>query len=82
MMMIIIAMLCPGLSFLLRGKIISALFAFILQVVAVFTFVFFGAGFLLWGLLAFWAVSSYNNAQANKRNREMIRAMRSGNERR
>lgn len=81
-MMIIIAMLCPGLSFLLRGKIISALFAFILQVVAVFTFVFFGAGFLLWGLLAFWAVSSYNNAQANKRNREMIRAMRSGNERR
>lgn len=81
-MMIIIAMLCPGLSFLLRGKIISAFFAFILQVVAVFTFVFFGAGFLLWGLLAFWAVSSYNNAQANKRNREMIRAMRSGNERR
>lgn len=74
-MMIIIALLCPGLSFLFRGKIISALLAFILQFVAVLTFVFFGAGFLLWGLLVFWAVSSYNNARADRRNREMVRAM-------
>lgn len=81
-MMVIIAILCPGLSFLLRGKIISAFFAIILQIVAVLTFVFFGAGFLLWGLLAFWAVYSYNNAQARKRNREMIRAMQSRDYRR
>lgn len=76
-MMIIIAILFPGLSFLLRGKIISAVFAILLQVVACLTFVFFGAGFLLWALIAFWAVSSYNNARADKRNRAMIRAMQS-----
>lgn len=77
--MIFIAILCPGLSFLLRGKIFSAILAIILQVVACFTFLFFGAGFFLWLVLAIWAVMSYNNAKADKRNRDIIQAMRSQN---
>jgi len=75
--MIFIAILCPGLSFLLRGKLLSAILAIVLQVAACFTFVFFGAGFFLWLILAIWAVMSYNNAKADKRNRALIRAMRS-----
>ncbi|WP_343306619.1 YqaE/Pmp3 family membrane protein [Chitinophaga niabensis] len=75
--MILIAILCPGLSFLLRGKLIAAILAIVLQVVACFTFLFFGAGFFLWLILAIWAVMSYNNAKADKRSRAILKAMRS-----
>lgn len=72
--MILIAILFPGLSFLLRLKIISAIIAIILQVISIITFLFFGAGFILWLILAIWAVMSYNNAKEDRRNRALIRA--------
>lgn len=74
--MILIAILCPGLSFLLRGKIISAIIAILLQIVAVFTFLIFGAGVILWGILAVWSVLSYNDAKNKKRHKQTLRAMR------
>lgn len=74
--MILLAIVFPGLSFLFRGKILSALAAIILQVIAVFTFLLFGAGVLLWGILATWATVSYSNARAEKRNRRLVRYMR------
>lgn len=73
--MILIAILLPGLSFLLRGKLISALAAIVLQIIAVFTFLLFGIGFMLWLILAIWAVMSYQNAQASRRHKQAIKAM-------
>lgn len=74
--MILIAILIPGLSFLLRGKIVSAIIAFILQVVAVFTFLIFGIGALLWIILVVWAIASYNNAKKEKQHKEMMKILR------
>ncbi|WP_338876167.1 hypothetical protein WBJ53_10995 [Spirosoma sp. SC4-14] len=74
--MILLAILVPGLSFLLRGKIISGIIAVILQIVAFLTFVFFGLGFFIWLGTAVWAVISYNNGKAEKRNNELIEAIK------
>ncbi|TAM96460.1 MAG: YqaE/Pmp3 family membrane protein [Chitinophagaceae bacterium] len=73
--MILIAILFPGLSFLLRGKIMSAIMAIILQVIAVFFFLVFGIGALLWVILAIWAVASYNEAKREKRHRQMLKIL-------
>jgi hypothetical protein len=74
--MIFIAILFPGLSFLLRGKIISAIMAIILQVIAVFFFLVFGIGALLWIILAIWAIASYNEAKKEKRHKQMLKVLR------
>lgn len=79
--MIILAIICPGLSFLLRGKILSAIVAIILQVVAVLTSLLFGAGFFLWLILAIWGVVSYLQGKADRRNREQIDAIKSNGRR-
>lgn len=74
--MILIAIIAPWLSFLLRGKFLSAFVAFIVELIAAFSFIFFGASFfVVWFILATWAIISYNNAKADKRNRQIIRAM-------
>ena len=77
--MILLAILVPGLSFLLRGKIIQGIIAIILQIIAVFTFLVFGLGFFLWLGTAIWAVISYNNGKAEKRNQGLINAIRDSN---
>jgi hypothetical protein len=74
--MILIAILFPGLSFLLRGKIICAILAILLQVIAVFFFLVFGIGALLWIILAIWAIASYNEAKREKRHRQMLKVLR------
>ena len=58
--MILIAILFPALSFLLRGKIFAAIIAFILQLTMVG-----------WIPVAIWAVISYNNAKNEKRIKKM-----------
>lgn len=77
--MILIAILFPGLSFLLRGKLLSALVAIVLQIVAILTFLLFGAGALLWAILAVWAVASHGQAKKERRHRQILRAMRRKN---
>ena len=74
--MILLAILFPGISFLLRGKIFSAIIALILQVVAFLTFLLFGVGFFIWLILAILAVVSYNNGKAERRNEKIMSAMR------
>jgi len=75
-MMILIAIIFPGLSFLLRAKIVSGIIATILQVIAVFTFLIFGIGAILWVILVVWAIVSYNNAKNEKRHKEILKAMK------
>ena len=60
--MILIAILFPGVSFLIRGKILSAILAILLQMTL------FG-----WLPVAIWAVMSLNEAKSEKKMKQMER---------
>jgi uncharacterized membrane protein YqaE (UPF0057 family) len=61
----LLAILLPFVSFFVRGKIITAIICFILQITV-----------LGWLPAAIWAALSLQNARAEKRNQELIRAVR------
>lgn len=65
-MMTLIAIFFPCVSFLLRGKILTALLCLILQITLIG-----------WLPAAIWAVISLQNSRADKRNDKLIKAMRS-----
>lgn len=65
--MIFIAIMLPWLSFLLRKKWSSAVVALLLHALAIYSLFPFGVGFVLWLVLAVWAVMAYNYSQAPKR---------------
>ena len=62
--MLLIAILLPALSFLLRGKIFQAILCFILQITLIG-----------WLPAAVWAGISLQNARAEKRANRIIKAM-------
>ncbi|HLA53901.1 MAG TPA: hypothetical protein VK618_11365 [Flavitalea sp.] len=62
--MMLIAILLPALSFLLRGKILASILCFLLQVTLIG-----------WLPAAIWAVMSLNNERADKRTDRLIRAI-------
>lgn len=64
--MTLIAIFFPSLSFLLRGKVLTALLCLILQITLIG-----------WIPAAIWAVLSLQNSRAEKRNAKLIRAVRS-----
>lgn len=61
----LLAILLPFVSFFVRGKIITAIICFILQITV-----------LGWLPAAIWAALSLSNARAEKRNQELIRAIK------
>jgi uncharacterized membrane protein YqaE (UPF0057 family) len=63
--MTLVAILIPSLSFLLRGKIFTAIICLILQITLIG-----------WIPAAIWAVISLQNARADKRTDRVIKAMR------
>ncbi|MGE6221257.1 YqaE/Pmp3 family membrane protein [Nubsella zeaxanthinifaciens] len=63
--MTLIAIFFPFLSFLLRGRILTGIVCLILQITLIG-----------WIPAAIWAVISLQNARADKRNRQLIRAMK------
>ncbi|GAA0532688.1 YqaE/Pmp3 family membrane protein [Chitinophaga japonensis] len=63
--MTLIAILLPWLSFLLRGKILSGILCLVLQITLIG-----------WLPAAIWAVMSLNNSRAERRNRQLIRAIK------
>jgi uncharacterized membrane protein YqaE (UPF0057 family) len=63
--MTLIAIIFPFLSFFLRGRIITGIICLILQITL-----------LGWIPAAIWAVVSLQNARADRRNRELIRAIK------
>ncbi len=75
--MLLIAIIFPGLSFILRGKFLSGIVAILLQMLAFLTTILFGFGFLVWAILAIWAVVSYFQGKADKRNDALIDAIKS-----
>lgn len=60
----LLAILLPFLSFIVRGKIITGIICFILQITI-----------LGWIPAAIWAALSLQNERAEKRNEKLIRAM-------
>ncbi len=60
--MILLAIIFPGISFLVRGKILSAILAIILQLTVIG-----------WLPVAIWAVVSLSNARSEKRMKDMER---------
>ncbi len=64
-MMTLIAIFFPSLSFLLRGKILTAVICLILQITLIG-----------WIPAAIWAVLSLQNSRADRRNAKLIKAMR------
>ncbi|WP_337992883.1 YqaE/Pmp3 family membrane protein [Flavobacterium sp. KACC 22763] len=64
-MMTLIAIFFPSLSFLLRGKLLTALLCLILQITLIG-----------WIPAAIWAVVSLQNARADRRAGKVIRAMK------
>ncbi len=65
LLMILLAVLFPALSFLLRGRIISGVLCILLQVTLIG-----------WLPAAIWAVTDLQNRRAERRTRRIIRAMR------
>ncbi|KAF2328183.1 YqaE/Pmp3 family membrane protein [Flavobacterium ginsenosidimutans] len=63
--MTLIAIFFPSLSFLLRGKLLTALLCLILQITLIG-----------WIPAAIWAVVSLQNSSADRRNAKLIKAVR------
>jgi TM2 domain-containing membrane protein YozV len=63
--MTLIAILFPSLPFLLRGKIITGIICFLLQIILIG-----------WIPASIWAVVSLQNNRADKRNDKLIKAMK------
>jgi TM2 domain-containing membrane protein YozV len=63
--MTLLAILLPWLSFFLRGKIIQGILCLFLQITLIG-----------WLPAAIWAVISLNNGRAEKRNKELINALK------
>ncbi|MDQ1164666.1 YqaE/Pmp3 family membrane protein [Flavobacterium sp. SORGH_AS_0622] len=63
--MTLIAIFFPSISFLLRGKLLTALLCLILQITLIG-----------WIPAAIWAVVSLQNSRADSRNNKLIKAMK------
>ena len=63
--MILIAILLPFLSFMLRGKILTGLLCLLLQITLIG-----------WLPAAIWAVISLQNDRAEKRNEKLIKPLK------
>lgn len=63
--MTLIAIFFPSLSFLLRGKILTAIICLILQITLIG-----------WIPAAIWAVLSLQNSRADRRSAKLMKAMR------
>lgn len=64
--MTLIAIFFPCVSFLLRGRIFTAIICLILQITLIG-----------WIPAAIWAVISLQNSRADKRNNKLIKSLRS-----
>ena len=63
--MILVAILLPWLSFLLRGRIIQGIICFVLQITLIG-----------WLPATIWAIVSLNNSKADERNKKLIKAIK------
>lgn len=69
--MLLLALVLPGVSMIINGRIISGIIALILQVIACFTFLVFGIGFILWLIIAIWAVNVRSSVKTERKLKKM-----------
>ncbi|MBC5841876.1 MAG: YqaE/Pmp3 family membrane protein [Flavobacteriaceae bacterium] len=62
--MLLIAIIFPTLSFFLRGKILTAILCFLLQITIIG-----------WIPASIWAVLSLQDSRADRRNKKLIKAI-------
>jgi hypothetical protein len=65
-MLYLIALLIPPLALLLCGKPFQAILSAILWIIAWLTAVIFGAGFIMWVILAVWAIMVVRDRNTRK----------------
>ncbi|WP_020398379.1 hypothetical protein [Kordiimonas gwangyangensis] len=65
-MLYLIALLIPPLALLLCGKPFQAILSAILWIIAWLTAVVFGAGFIMWVILAVWAIMVVRDRNTRK----------------
>lgn len=74
-MLYLLAIFCSPLALLLSGRPVSAIFNFILYVIAIVlwvTIIFWHVGFLVWALALLHAVFAIHDIRADRRARRAI----------
>lgn len=74
-MLYLLALLIPPLPILLSGRIISATLNAIIWLLAFPSLFFFGVGVLLWFVAAIHACLVVSGDKADRRNKQLIKAM-------
>ncbi len=75
-MLYLIAIFVPPLALLLSGRLVAALLNLGLYFLAIIGAITFLPGLLFWGLAVLHAVLVINNARSERRNRDLIDALR------
>lgn len=77
-MIYLIAIICPPLALLLKGKIFQALFNGIIWIVSVvLAIISLGALSLMWFISVIWAILAVKSARDDERHDEIVDALRS-----
>tara|TARA_R110002096_G_scaffold416576_3_gene619779 strand:- start:226274 stop:226513 length:240 start_codon:yes stop_codon:yes gene_type:complete len=77
-MIYLVAIICPPLALLLKGKIFQAIFNGIFWLVSVVMFVVsFGALSLLWIVAVIWAIVVVKGANDDERTQQIVDAIKS-----
>lgn len=75
-MIYLVAIFVPPLALLLSGRVLAAPLNLVLYFFAILGAITFLPGLLLWGLAILHAVLVINNARSERRNRDLIDALR------
>jgi len=77
-MIYLLAIICPPLALLLKGKIFQAIFNGILWALSIVLFVIsFGALSLIWILTVIWAIVAVKGANDDERTQQIVDAIKS-----
>ncbi len=77
-MIYLVAILCPPLALLFKGKIFQAIFNGILWIVSLVLFaISFGALSLIWIVTVVWAIIVVKGANDDERHQEIVDAIKS-----
>lgn len=77
-MIYLIAIICPPLALLLKGKIFQAIFNGIIWIVSVvLAIISLGALSLMWFISVIWAILAVKSARDDERHDEIVDALRS-----
>lgn len=74
-MIYLVAILCPPLALLFKGKIFQAIFNAVLWVLGLIFLVL--GGFILWGITVIWAIVVIKGINDDERTQQIVDAIKS-----